>query len=160
MSPLGGTGGCTPHFLFETSKRKCAVHGGKEKMFGRINLTPLCQVDRKYGSRRGRCPRHLIVSYRMRFILVKQRTAFPHLDVRHIFRGGHRMDQLLFPLPLPFRGGVSKGEGPQPRPFEPFQGGVGGNSESPHVSGGGLRGRCLCAKDISPSPPRPPCHGG
>ena len=26
-------GECTPHFLFETSKRKCAVHGGKEKMF-------------------------------------------------------------------------------------------------------------------------------
>ena len=25
-------GECTPHFLFETSKRKCAVHGGKEKM--------------------------------------------------------------------------------------------------------------------------------
>ena len=23
-----------PHFLFETSKRKCAVHGGKEKMSG------------------------------------------------------------------------------------------------------------------------------
>ena len=27
---------CTPHFLFETSKRKCAVHGGKEKMFRRV----------------------------------------------------------------------------------------------------------------------------
>ena len=25
-----------PHFLFETSKRKCAVHGGKEKMSGMI----------------------------------------------------------------------------------------------------------------------------
>ena len=24
----------TPHFLFETPKRKCAVHGGKEKVFG------------------------------------------------------------------------------------------------------------------------------
>ena len=41
--------GCTPHFLFETSKRKCAVHGGKEKMFGRLNLTQPCQVDRKTG---------------------------------------------------------------------------------------------------------------
>ena len=29
-------GQCTPHFLFETSKRKCAVHGGKEKMFRRV----------------------------------------------------------------------------------------------------------------------------
>ena len=63
-APLTGRGrgmpgfagqGCTPHFLFETSKRKCAVHGGKEKMFGRLNLTPLCQVDRKYGGRRGWC---------------------------------------------------------------------------------------------------------
>ena len=27
-------GECTPHFLFETSKRKCAVHGGKGKMSG------------------------------------------------------------------------------------------------------------------------------
>ena len=26
--------GCTPHFLFETSKRKCAAPGGKENMFG------------------------------------------------------------------------------------------------------------------------------
>ena len=26
--------GCAPHFLFETSKRKCAAPGGKEKMFG------------------------------------------------------------------------------------------------------------------------------
>ena len=25
---------CTPHFLFETPKRKCAVHGGKEKVSG------------------------------------------------------------------------------------------------------------------------------
>ena len=29
-------GQCTPHCLFETSKRKCAVHGGKEKMFRRV----------------------------------------------------------------------------------------------------------------------------
>ena len=26
--------GCAPHFLFETSKRKCAAPGGKENMFG------------------------------------------------------------------------------------------------------------------------------
>ena len=35
-APAGGRfhGGCAPHFLFETSKRKCAAPGGKEKMFG------------------------------------------------------------------------------------------------------------------------------
>ena len=35
-SRVGGLSQCTPHFLFETSKRKCAVHGGKEKMFRRV----------------------------------------------------------------------------------------------------------------------------
>ena len=31
---MGMAGRCAPHFLFETSKRKCAAPGGKEKMFG------------------------------------------------------------------------------------------------------------------------------
>ena len=35
--------GRTPHFLFETSKRKCAVHGGKEKMSGMS--WPLCRSN-------------------------------------------------------------------------------------------------------------------
>ena len=30
---MGMAGRCAPHFLFETSKRKCAAPGGKEKMF-------------------------------------------------------------------------------------------------------------------------------
>src|SRR5699024_9837563 len=36
LLPQGGIvhAGCAPHFLFETSKRKCAAPGGKEKMFG------------------------------------------------------------------------------------------------------------------------------
>ena len=36
LAPAGGIvhAGCAPHFLFETSKRKCAAPGGKEKMFG------------------------------------------------------------------------------------------------------------------------------
>ena len=36
LLPQGGCfrRGCAPHFLFETSKRKCAAPGGKEKMFG------------------------------------------------------------------------------------------------------------------------------
>ena len=63
---------------------------------------------------------------------------------------GHPL--LLFPLPLPrpTPGGVSKGEGPQPRPFVPE--GVWGTVASPHVSGGGLRGRDLCAKGPFPLP--------
>ena len=38
---------------------------------------------------------------------------------------------LRYALPRPFSGRVSKGEGPQPRPFEPFQGGVGETGEAP-----------------------------
>ena len=36
LAPAGGIvhAGCAPHFLFETSKRKCAAPGGKENMFG------------------------------------------------------------------------------------------------------------------------------
>ena len=33
-SRVAGLSQCAPHFLFETSKRKCAAPGGKEKMFG------------------------------------------------------------------------------------------------------------------------------
>ena len=36
--------GCTPHFLFETSKRKCAVRGGKEKMF-QSKLARMCKFE-------------------------------------------------------------------------------------------------------------------
>ena len=32
------SGRCAPHFLFETSKRKCAAPGGKEKMSRRVGL--------------------------------------------------------------------------------------------------------------------------
>jgi len=55
-------------------------------------------------------------------------------------RGGRGQSALLAPLPLPGanlagtpypRGGVSKGEGPLPRPFESFQGGPGGNRNPP-----------------------------
>ena len=40
LAPAGGIvhAGCAPHFLFETSKRKCAAPGGKEKMSRRVGL--------------------------------------------------------------------------------------------------------------------------
>ena len=47
-------------------------------------------------------------------------------------------------------GEVSKGEGPQSLPFVP-RGGM-GDGGVPQVSGGGLRGRYLCAKDTFPLP--------
>ena len=63
--------------------------------------------------------------------------------------------------------GVSKGEGPCPRPPSPWEGfpkgrdrspaplcheGAWGTGGVPHVSGGGLRGRGLCAKGPFPLP--------
>ena len=56
------------------------------------------------------------------------------------------------------RGGESKGEGPLPRPFESFQGGVGGNRNPPTFLEG-VRGRCLFAKDFSPESLRAMGHG-
>ncbi|HJB76637.1 MAG TPA: hypothetical protein H9940_04555, partial [Candidatus Oscillibacter avistercoris] len=47
-------GQCAPHFLFETSKRKCAAPGGKEKMFG-ANLHVRASLL-KYESRREMVP--------------------------------------------------------------------------------------------------------
>ena len=48
LAPAGGIvhAGCAPHFLFETSKRKCAVHGGKEKMF-----VPTLHMSARLGKR-------------------------------------------------------------------------------------------------------------
>ena len=54
------------------------------------------------------------------------------------FRGGHRKGFTISPAlpaslsaPPSIPGGESKGEGPQPLPFEPFQGGVGETGEAP-----------------------------
>ena len=52
MRPSGAHGGCTPHFLFETSKRKCAVHGGKEKMSGPKSF-PAVRFGQTGGERAG-----------------------------------------------------------------------------------------------------------
>ena len=44
--------GMHPHFLFETSKRKCAVHGGKEKMSGPKSF-PAVRFGQTGGERAG-----------------------------------------------------------------------------------------------------------
>ena len=81
------------------------------------------------------------------------------------------------PLVWPFQGGVGEtGEAPPVADEASLfrgSGAIGGpkgagnrnaatvlKSKRPHVSGGGRRGRCLCAKDISPFLPRPPRFGG
>ena len=46
------TGDAPPHFLFEISKRKCAVHGGKEKMSGPKSF-PAVRFGQTGGERAG-----------------------------------------------------------------------------------------------------------
>ena len=81
-------GQCTPHFLFETSKRKCAVHGGKEKMFRRV------------GSARVRtsCLRRWKVSNPARQSGTETRPPLGNPSAR----GSPRYILLRFPLPLAF----------------------------------------------------------
>ena len=63
---------------------------------------------------------------------------------------GHPL--LLFPLPLPrpTPGGVSKGEGPQSRPFVSFQGGAGGNRNPPAFLVRGPGGHSLFKREYPP----------
>ena len=59
---------------------------------------------RKYGSRCGRCGAALQARTGCAIPQWNRDSVSPHLGVPPCFRGGHRMDQLLFPLPLPLRG--------------------------------------------------------
>ena len=161
MCPASPDGGCGPHFSFVLPKEKSPPQRWKRKTLGRINLTQRCQVDRKYEGRRGRCGANLPARTGCAPHRWNKDSPPPHLWAPTCFRGGQRKVCPLSPArsaslrATPSPGGESKGEGPQPRPFVSL-GGVGAESKRPHVSGGGLRGRCLCAKDISPfSPVRP-----
>ena len=120
---------CTPHFLFETPKRKCAVHGGKEKvsglswpLMGQLTHTkerPVRTADKIQKSPAGcadRCSSNNCVpaSVGAAFIGVQRGHPLPH-----------------FPLPLPLSlEGFPKGRAAA-RPFVSFQGGAGGNRNPP-----------------------------
>ena len=77
--------GCAPHFLFETSKRKCAAPGGKEKMFG---WSVCASADLMPPAGDGWLPR----------TAVRDGNALPL--GRPSARGGLGYIQLLFSLPL------------------------------------------------------------
>ena len=86
--PHGGTGSrqdAPPHFLFETSKRKCAAPGGKEKMLG--GSVCAC-ADLLPPAGDGWRP----------LAAVRDGNALPL--GRPSARGGQRYIQLLFSLPL------------------------------------------------------------
>ena len=134
-------GECTPHFLFETSKRKCAVHGGKEKMSGMS-----CPAKRSTHPKRGLTVTHFRpnpeVSYRLRYPHSFRNCVPAPVGTPHI-RLQNRIGVFLLPrvplryaLPGPFpalssspvqlREGFPKGRAAA-RPFVSFQGGAGGN---------------------------------
>ena len=171
---------CPPHFLFVLPKRKPsrgaslapsgqftfrAGHGTKEKTL-RDDLTRRCQITQNGGLAVTHFRPNLKRPYRLRYTRSVQRTASPaSAGTAHTgLQIGRPL--LLFPLPLPrpTPGGVSKGEGPQSRPFVSFQGGAGGNRNPPAFLFRGAGGDILFSKEniplgFSPRKPGPPFVG-
>ena len=139
-----------PTFLLSCQKKSRRRSGGKGNRLG-MSWPPWANSPKT----RGPPPR---TAEKVRWpstgcaIPIPPRTVSPHQKVRRtpMFQTGRPLPFFPLPLPRPTPGGVSKGEGPQPRPFVPE--GVWGTVASPHVSGGGLRGRDLCAKGPFPLP--------
>ena len=168
-APAGAHGGCTPHFLFETSKRKCAVHGGKEKMFVRLNLTPLCQVDRKTGVAVAgavqicrfvpgalypwgteKCSAASVGMGASFAVYLRERRTLGFALVRLVLSP---RTAVMHP-PRSFGVGNPKGRGRSPSPLCRFKG-VRGKSKSPRVSLWGARGdTSLFKREMSPCPLR------
>ena len=157
LRPCRGARGMPPHSFSSCRKRTlqrgfscryAAIHllrraRGKKKALGRINLTPLCQVDRNTGvAVAGAVPTCGLV------------PGAPHPGKTEKCFPAFGGVCAAFARP---GGGNPKGRGRSP-PFCVVRG-CGGESKRPHVSGRGSRGRCLCAKDISPLVPHSPGGG-
>ena len=137
--------GYTPHFLFETSKRKCAVHGGKEKMLGGSTWHPCVKLIRNTGVvvagavQTCRPVPGALYPFGTEMVLPRIwgfRLAFGVLDARSVplaprlsppksrrfaaVGSDTRLRAQPLRYALPHRGGKSKGEGPQPLPFVSF----------------------------------------
>ena len=129
--------GCTPH-SFSSCRKRMRRARWKKKTLGR-KTAPLAPFLLKNGGRANPCGRNLPCFRRVRRTAQEQGTYSPHLEPwAHLSGAVDAWALLLFPrsplryaLPRPFPGGESKGEGPQPRPFESFQGGVGETGEAP-----------------------------
>ena len=108
---------CTPHFLFETPKRKCAVHGGKEKVSGLSwplmgQLTHTKERPVRTAGKIQKSPTGCAENPQMtsKYIPASAGAAFIWLQ------RGYPLPP--FPLPLPILWGVvSKGGGRGPRPL-------------------------------------------
>ena len=139
----------TPHFLFETPKRKCAVHGGKEKvsgmswpLMGQLTHTkerPIHTAGKIQKSPAGcadRCSSNNCVpaSVGAAFIGVQR---------------GHPLPPFPLPLPLSLEG-FPKGRNRSFAPLCRFKGGAGGNRNSPAFLFRGLGGHSLFKREYPP----------
>ena len=134
-APLRGAGSRTPIFFSVAPKRKRPFTVKRKDADKQPGTGPRpCAGLLSYGGCRGRYPCNLIVSCRVRPTQAEQRQpAAASQNFRLAFGVVNEWSLLLFPLPLPFRGGKSKGEGPRPLPFVSL-GGVGETDEAPPVA--------------------------
>ena len=130
-------GGDAPPILFRLAEKECAVHGGRKRRLG-AKPAPLAPFLLKCGGRANPCVRNLLGFRRVRRTAQEQRTCSPAFGTAQRLSGvvivralplAPRVP-LRYALPRPFSGRVSKGEGPQPRPFVSL-GGVGETGEAP-----------------------------
>ena len=135
-----------PPFLFFAKKEKRAVHGPKRNRLGaKRHFVPFLL---QYGGRARRCSKNLIGFYRVRRTPAEQKWYFPAFGglgaAFGVVVGFGPSWPRAFRFATRYRslspGGESKGEGPQPRPFESFQGGPGGNRNPPGFLFGGRGG--------------------
>ena len=126
-----------PPFLFFAKKRNGPFTVQREIAWAQNGT--LCLFLLQYGGRARRCSKNLIGFYRVRRTSAEQRWYFPAFgglgaafgvvvgfgpSWPRAFRFATRYHSLS-------PRGESKGEGPQPLPFEPLQGGVGETGEAP-----------------------------
>ena len=155
-----------PHFLFGCAEKKTAVHGQKKRRFG-AKPAPKGAFLLQYGNRANRCGKNLAGFCRVRRTLEKQGTCFPAFGglgaAFGVVVGFGPFWPRAFRFATRYRslspGRVSKGEGPQPRPFVSFQGGPGENRNPPGFSLGGVGGHFSFQKRNVLPFPRPPEEG-
>ena len=148
--------GMHPHFLFETSKRKCAVHGGKEKMFrAKRHFVLFCLCT---GVPTRNCPVNFQSKRWARAQPCRIFQLVPRDELSANFGVVVVWLLLLFPR-SPLRSALpvlNPGRGRSPSPLSRFKGARGkSKSPPPGFSLGGRGGTLLFSKEKCPLPPSP-----